>query len=313
MSMKKWQELVSEKAEVEQQNANILAAMKNNKISKEFGQLSGEELFKPITSRLEKLQIGDSPAAVPQEEIPDYGMDEFDLNNPFDGDFNPDEETPSPTPSPSPSPSPTSTPPPSPTSTPLPPLAEEEETELMEEMEEEQPSGGVKPQPSKSESKWGPPQEPGIKGSESVDLQTLSSMLTKNKDNPGYVVKSGKFKGYTMADIRKARDEILDRRQGNKQPSASLHTSKVATELPIPEEEQEPDWEQEQEQELEIEGSGSVDLNALVDRLHLSLASIQAGNTSLKLKKQVQQMLGLLVGLKEITQKETYKILSNII
>ena len=307
MSMKKWQKLVSEKAEVEQQNDKILAAIKNNKINKEFGQLSGEDLFKPITSRLDKLQVGDSNSvAEPKEEVPDYGMDEFDLNNPFDGDFNPDEETPlptpTPTPTPSPTPTPTSSPPPSPTSTPLPPLAEEEEMELMEEMEEEQPStSGVKPQPSK----WGPPQEPGIKGSESVDLQTLSSMLTKNKDNPDYVVKSpkSKFRGYTLADIKKARDEILDRRKGNKQPSVRLpHTQ-----------DDEPDWEQEPEREKEMEGSGSVDPNALVERLHLSLASIQAGNTSLKLKKQVQQMLGLLVKLKEITQKEAHKILGTII
>ena len=57
-------------------------------------------------------------------------------------------------------------------------------------------------------------------------------MLTKNKDNPGYVVKSkkSKFHGYTLADIKKAREEILDRRKGNKQPAASLQ-------------EQEPDWE----------------------------------------------------------------------
>ena len=295
MSMKKWQKLASEKAEVEQQNDKILAVIKNTKINKGFGQLSGEDLFKPITSRLDKLQVGDSNSvAEPKEEVPDYDMDEFDLNNPFDGDFNPDAETPPPTPSPS---SPTPSPPLSPTSTPLPPLAEEEEMELME---EEQPStSGVKPQPSK----WGPPQEPGIKGSESVDLQTLSSMLTKNKDNPDYVVKSpkSKFRGYTLADIKKARDEILDRRKGNKQPSVRLpHTQ-----------DDEPDWEQ--EQELEMEGSGSVDPNALVERLYLSLASIQAGNTSLKLKKQVQQMLGLLVKLKEITQKEAHKILGSII
>ena len=291
MSMKKWRKLVSEKAEVEQQNDSILAAIKNNKINKEFGQLSGEDLFKPITSRLDKLQVGAAPKEE-EEEIPDYGMDEFDLNNPFDGDFNPDEETPpptpspSPTPTPSPTPSPTSSPPPSPTSTPLPPLAEEEEMELME---EEQPStSGVKPQPSK----WGPPQELVIKGSESVDLQTLNSMLTKNKNNPNYVVKSkdSKYVGYTMAKIKKARDEILERRKGNKKPSDVT-----------PQE-----WE-------EMEGSGSVDPNALVERLHLSLASIQAGNTSLKLKKQVQQMLGLLVKLKEITQKEAHKILGSII
>ena len=301
--MKKWQKLVGEKAEVEQQNDKILTAIKNNKIDKEFGQLSGEDLFKPITSRLDKLQVGTAPKEE-KEEVPDYGMDEFDLNNPFDEDFKPDEETPLPTPTPSPSPtpsptptsspppSPTSTPPPSPSSTPLPPLAEEEEMELTASPEE-------KP------SKWGPPQEPGIKGSESVDLQTLSSMLTKNKDNPDYVVKSpkSKFRGYTLADIKKARDEILDRRKGNKQPSVRLpHTQ-----------DDEPDWEQEPEREKEMEGSGSVDPNALVERLYISLASIQAGNTSLKLKKQVKQMLGLLVRLKEITQKEAHKILSDII
>ena len=299
MSMKKWQKLVGEKAEVEQQSDKILTAIKNNKIDKEFSLVSGEELFKPITSWLDKLQVGATPNEEEEEEIPDYGMEEFDLNNPFDGDFNPDAETP---PSPTPSPSPTSTPPPSPTSTPLPPLAEEEETEFMEEMEEEQPSkSGVKPQPSK----WGPPKEPGIKGSESVDLQTLSSMLTKNKDNPAYVVKSkkSKFHGYSLADIKEARDEILDRRKGNKQPKGVVESDSgvSATELlPTPQ-----DW--------EMEGSGSVDLNALVERLHLSLASIQAGNTSLKLKKQVEQMLGLLVRQNEITQKEAYKILSNII
>ena len=229
-----------------------------------------------------------------EEEVPDYGMEEFDLNNPFDGDFNPDAETP---PTPTPSPSPTSTPPPSPTSTPLPPLAEEEEMEEEQRGDTPHPSE-VKPQPSK----WGPPKEPGIKGSESVDLQTLSSMLTKNKDNPSYVVKSkkSKFYGYTLADIKEAREEILDRRKGNKQPSGVNPTPQEVPHTP-----KELDW--------EMEGSGSVDLNALVERLHLALASIQAGNTSLKLKKQVEQMLGLLVKQNEITQKEAYKILSNII
>ena len=290
MSMKKWQKLASEKAEVEQQNDKILAVIKNTKINKGFGQLSGEDLFKPITSRLDKLQIGDSNSKE-EEEIPDYGMDEFDLNNPFDGDFRPDAETPLPSPLPSPSPSPPPSPPPS--STPLPPLAEEEETELME---EEQPStSGVKPE----ESKWGPPQELVIEGSESTDLQTLNSMLTKNKNNPNYKVKSkkSKFYNYSMTDIKKARDEILERRKRG---------------IKIPIQQLMPDVD-EDEPDREMEGSGSVDPNALVDRLHLSLASIQAGNTSLKLKKQVQQMLGLLVKLKEITQKEAHKILGTII
>ena len=305
MSMKKWQKLVSEKAEVEQQNDSILTAIKNNKIDKEFSLVSGEELFKPITSRLDKLQVGAVPKEE-KEEVLDYGMEEFDLNNPFDEDFKPDAETPPPTPSPTPPPTPTPPPSPppsyytaSPPPSPLPPIAEEELRELME---EEKPSGGVKPQPSKSESKWGLPQEPGIKGSESVDLQTLSSMLTKNKDNPNYVVKSkkSKFYGYSLADIKEAREEILERRKGKKQPSGVNPTPQEVPHTP-----KEPDW--------EMEGSGSVDPNALVERLHLSLASIQAGNTSLKLKKQVNQMLGLLVRQNEITEKEAHKILSNII
>ena len=223
-------------------------------------------------------------------------MDEFDLINPFDGDFNPDAETPTPTPTPTPSPSPSPTSsPPSPTwgepqtpeSTPLPPLAEEEEEELEE-------SGG---KPEEKPSKWGPPQELVIKGSESVDLQTLNSMLTKNKDNPDYVVKSpkSKFHGYTMADIKKARDEILDRRKkGIRLPPEYFTTGMEPS-------------------EEEMEGSGTVDPNVLVEQLHLSLASIRAGNTSLKLKKQVEYMLGLLKAAGEITQKEVHNILRSII
>ena len=137
-----------------------------------------------------------------------------------------------------------------------------------------------------------------------MDLQTLSSMLTKNKDNPAYVVKSpkSKFYGYTMSDIKAARDEILDRRKGNKQPQLPK------SDLPR----SDPDWEQ--------EGSGTgawddlpVDPNALVEQLHLSLASIRAGNTSLKLKKQVEYMLGFLEAAGEITQKEVHNILRSII
>ena len=286
MSMKKWRELVSEKAEVEQQNESILAAIKNNKIKEELGQLSGEKLFKPITSRLDTRVA----VAGPEEQAPDYGMDEFDLINPFDGDFNPDAETPTPSPTPSPSPSsppsPTWGEPHTPESTPLPPLAEEEEEELEE-------SGG---KPEEKPSKWGPPQELVIKGSESVDLQTLNSMLTKNKDNPDYVVKSpkSKFHGYTMADIKKARDEILDRRKkGIKLPQSYFTDMEPSDE--------------------EMEGSGTVDPNVLVEQLHLSLASIRAGNTSLKLKKQVEYMLGFLEAAGEITQKEVHNILRSII
>jgi len=87
-----------------------------NKIKKEFGQISGEELFKPITRRLDKAAKEPEPAEDPAG--PDYEMDEFDTLNPFDGEFRPDDETPPPSSTPSPTP-------PSPT----PPLTEEEESD----------------------------------------------------------------------------------------------------------------------------------------------------------------------------------------
>ena len=74
-----------------------------NKISKEFGQLSGEELFKPITKRLDEKS---STTTQEVEESPDYAMDEFDKTNPFGDEFRPDAPTPAPSPPPSPSPPP---------------------------------------------------------------------------------------------------------------------------------------------------------------------------------------------------------------
>ena len=74
-----------------------------NKIKKEFGQSSGEELFKPITKRLEK-----SPGAGTAEEEEggggeaDYAIDEFDRTNPFGAEFMPEVETTLPTPPPLP-------------------------------------------------------------------------------------------------------------------------------------------------------------------------------------------------------------------
>ena len=111
-----------------------------------------------------------------------------------------------------------------------------------------------------------------------------------------------------MSDIKAARDEILDRRKGNKQPQFPK------SDLPH----SDPDWEPPQT------GIGSVDPgtwglphnvdpNTLVEQLHLSLASIRAGNTSLKLKKQVEYMLGFLEAAGEITQKEVHNILRSII
>ena len=54
MSVQKWNQLAEEKSAVDQQTQDIHQKFRMNKINEEFGQLSGEELFKPITKRLEK-------------------------------------------------------------------------------------------------------------------------------------------------------------------------------------------------------------------------------------------------------------------
>ena len=58
--------------------------------NKEFGQLSGEELLKPITKRLDS----ESTFQETRQESPEFTMDEFDVNNPFGVEFRPDAPTP---------------------------------------------------------------------------------------------------------------------------------------------------------------------------------------------------------------------------
>ena len=105
MSVQKWHHLAEEKSAVDQQTQDIHQKFRMNKISKEFGQLSGEELFKPMTKRLDEKS---STTAEEVQESPDYTMDEFDEINPFGDEFRPD----APTSAPSPPPTPPTPPPP---------------------------------------------------------------------------------------------------------------------------------------------------------------------------------------------------------
>ena len=67
-------------------------------------------------------------------------------------------------------------------------------------------------------------------------------------------------------------------------------------------------------QEWETSGSGIVDeAEQIIDQLYLSLASIKAGNSSIKLKKQVFSLLDSLVELGTIDKKQKKKIITNYI
>ena len=105
--MKKWQQLAEEKTVLDKQTEEIHQKFRMDKINKEFGQLSGEELFRPITKRLDEKSSDNAEEEEEEQEVPDYTMDEFDEINPFGDEFRPDAPTPAPSPAPSPPTTPT--------------------------------------------------------------------------------------------------------------------------------------------------------------------------------------------------------------
>ena len=75
MSLKKWNQLAEENSAVDKQTGEIHQKFRMDKINKEFSQLSGEELFKPITKRLdEKSSATTEEEEEEEQEGPDYTM-----------------------------------------------------------------------------------------------------------------------------------------------------------------------------------------------------------------------------------------------
>jgi len=175
---------------------DIHQKFRKNKINKEFGQLSGEELFKAITKRQEV------------EESPDYAMDEFDRTNPFGDEFRLDAPTPA-----SPSP-PSPSPPPYGDDFPLPPPPLMEETSKRKEW--------VKPGPVEPEYHH-----------ESTLLQTVNQLITKYGDDPNYKVKSKKspLRGYSVEELKKIRDGINEKRRATQPLSKQLEQGSRALNL----------------------------------------------------------------------------------
>ena len=208
--MKKWRQLAEEKSAIDQQTEEIHQKFKMDKIKKEFGQLSGEELFKPITKRLdEKSTTVEEEEEEEEQEGPDYTRDEFDEINPFDDEFRPD------APTPAPSPPTTPTRPIEPTS--LPPSYQEFDDlplpppPLMEET--------VMPGSSKDETRE----------ETSKRLRTVKSILAKHGSKPTYKVKSkgSKYYGYNVEELEaevfkletiKAHQEHAEKLLKRKQP-----------------------------------------------------------------------------------------------
>ena len=316
MSIQKWHQLAEEKSAVDQQTQGIHQKFRMNKISKEFGQLSGEELFKPITKRLNEKS---STTTQEVEESPDYAMDEFDRTNPFGDEFRPDAPTPAPSPPPSPSPSPEPTSPPpydddgDDFPPPPPPLLMEETSKRKE---------------------WAKPEPVELEYHESTRLQTINRLITQYGNDPNYRVKSktSPFRGYSVKDLEKERNEIYARRatqplskqleEGKKSlkstpPRKSKESPPTSLEKVVmsqrPFVELSDDEEDFSEQDWETEGSGIDSVEKLTDQLYLSIGSMKAGNSSIKLKNQVFSLLDSLVELGAIGEKQKKKIVYDYI
>ena len=301
MSVKKWHQLAKEKSAIDQQTEEIHQKFRMDKINKQFGQLSGEELFKPITKRLDEKSSDNVEEEEEEEEqeVPDYTMDEFDDINPFGDEFRPD------APTPAPSPEPTSSPPYDDDGDDFPPPP----PPLMEETSKRKE--WAKPGPVEPEYQ-----------NESTLLQTVNQLITKYGDDPNYKVGKSKLglKGKTIAELKKIRDGINEKRRVTKESlfSKRLQEGKKRLKSTSPQEKRErsltplenavmslrPSFElsdnedDSYEQDWETEGSGFYDeAEKLIDQLYLSLGSMKAGNSSIKLKNQVLSLLDSLVEL----------------
>ena len=329
--MKKWRQLAEEKSAIDQQTEEIHQKFKLDKIKKEFGQLSGEEFFRPITKRLddEKSTTVEEEEEEEEQEVPDYTMDEFDEINPFGDEFRPDAPTPAPSPPTTPT---TTTTPIVPTSQP-PPYQEFDDFPLPPPplMEETVMPGSYKGETKKEISNR---------------LRNVRSIISKHGHDPAYKVKSkeSQYYGYDIEKLKveeynletmKAHQEHAEKLLKRKQPLLTqLQEKKAKLKPPKKQEKKEisktplekavvsrrPAFElsdnedDSYEQDWETEGSGiKNEAEKLINQLHLSLGSIKAGNSSIKLKNQVLYLLDSLVELNIINKKQKKKFFSDYI
>ena len=173
-------------------------------------------------------------------------------------------------------------------------------------------------------------------------LRNVKSILAKFGSDPTYKVKSkgSKYYEYNLEELEaeafkletiKAHQEHAEKLLKRKQPlSTQLQEKKAKLKPPKKQEKREisktplekavmsrrpaielsDNEDDSYEQDWETEGSGFYDdeTEKLINQLNLSLGSIKAGNSSIKLKNQVSYLLNSLVELGTIDKKEKKKL-----
>ena len=237
-----------------------------------MGELKAEKLFRPVTRRMREKKQMPLPA-------PDYDVD--------DEVFPGEKQLPPPPPPPPP---PSTPPPPPPQSTPPPDY-----------------------------SKF--PRDP-----ESTTLGTLNRFINSNRRNPKATISSpqSKFHNWTTERAKAKVEEIYEKRRNSVRDSrenrvpfhrfAGLNHRERRDYIGmkgkrIADIKQLPQFKDMEENQLK-ETFGTGFISNWINQLSLGIASIHAGNTSIKLKKEIQRIADRLLEAKVISQKQRKKILS---
>ena len=346
MSIRIWEEIATQKKQVENQREEILNAFKRRKVADELGVVRAEKLFQPITKLLGKQSKEEE-----KEKFPDYAMAGEDINYmhelPFAGEEDPyedlkpfeeaDQEDLGPSEGQSVSekvedysrfvkwlhkhgyesdeiiPLPEKSSPGPEEITPLAASAFPDPEELGEEVlpVEKQPPQSAS---SYSEATKGdePPKYKEPRDDDSSNLSTLTRFIKNNEGNPGAKIttKKSKFVGYSIDKSREKVYEIYTER-------AKKVLEKGDKKSAIGQKELGPyDGKSNEEMRAMIDefekgkikfGSG---FNGLINRLSLGISSIFAGNTSIKLREEIRSIAKLLHQMGVISKEQKNKVLS---
>ena len=325
MSIRLWEEIARQKEETEKQRENILNAFKEHKVAQEMGSMKAEKLFRPITRRL-PAEL--DPAKKPQEEREDFYanfdrdlFEEGDVGDEMANLFDDGQEL---------LPQNEGVKPKFVRDIPLPDdddLAQEEDfpPELGEEVfpgEKAKPPAG--PTPSRSP----PPSYSNIlpktmsRDDFTKHLSVLNKFLITNRNNPDAVLTTeGRQLSYEQAQEEadaiyaiRAHDLVVHGiSPGKKQlgPYTGKSHKEIRQMLGIA---QEPGQFTPPTKKKTGKGfsprSSLQSLPSLIQRLSLGISSIFAGNSSLKLREEVQAIAQFLFKNGILSQEQKNKVLS---
>ena len=349
MSIRIWEEIATQKKQVEDQREEILNAFKQRSVEDQVGVLKAEKLFKPITKLLGKPSNEEKP-------VPDYDLDDqtrlFKNELPFgEGDYEKEmvveedpyadlkpfeeadqEEDLGPSEGQSGSekvedysgfvkwlhkhgyesdeiiPLPEKSSPGPEEITPI-PVPEEIGEEVLP-IEKQPPQSA--PSYSEATKDDKPPKYKEPRDDDSSNLSTLTRFIKNNEGKPGAKIttKKSKFVGYSIDRAREKVYEIYTER-------AKKVLEKGDKKSAIGQKELGPyDGKSNEEMRAMIDefekgkikfGSG---FNGLINRLSLGISSIIAGNTSIKLRKEIRAIAQLLHQKGVISTEQKNKVLS---